>query len=132
MFSQPQRSTTPPMIAAASSIPWFIKVIGIGTGLSSISLQIAFIVWAVLAMWSAISPKSLIGAHFLRAAGVSCLARSNEREQECRRPDRYDRDERRKQWTLFPVVDQRELVRLPSRRLRGVWQKMASFPYYDA
>jgi multidrug efflux pump subunit AcrB len=29
-------STTPPMIAAASSIPWFIKVIGIGTGLSSI------------------------------------------------------------------------------------------------
>ena len=35
--------------------------------------------------------------------------RSEEREQERRPPGRNDRDERRKQWALVPVVDQGEL-----------------------
>ena len=59
-------------------------------------------------------------------------ARSRRREQECHRPDRNDRDERRMQWALVPVVDQGELSTNPhmcvywSSRpssLQEVWRK---------
>jgi hypothetical protein len=49
----------PPMIAAASSTPWFIKAIGIGTGLVSITSQIISTSCAVLAMSAAYTGLAL-------------------------------------------------------------------------